>query len=114
MHAHHRTVCRVCELVMNTCRCASKDKETRYDICTPCAKKVAMQALDSNIAEQVETARREGGRKGRCQAYEMAARLLRQSARNVQRTCPTHDATIALLHELADEIAGLCGKAQQQ
>jgi hypothetical protein len=62
------------------------------------------------IVEMVEAAQREGRAEGRRQAYEMSARLLRQSAKNIQQACPTHDATIALLNEHADTIESFFGR----
>ena len=34
--SHFVTLCRKCSRVINQCRCFSKDKETRWEICTRC------------------------------------------------------------------------------
>lgn len=33
---HFKEICKECEVVMNQCRCPSKDKEIRYGICQKC------------------------------------------------------------------------------
>jgi hypothetical protein len=34
--SHYIEYCRICGIVIATCRCASKDKEVRYSICDKC------------------------------------------------------------------------------
>ena len=46
-HGHFRTECKECGKLMGTCRCMSKDKETRYDTCQQC-KDAVFEKLKEN------------------------------------------------------------------
>lgn len=40
-HGHFICYCSKCEKVISQCRCMSKDKEVRYEVCDDCKEKKA-------------------------------------------------------------------------
>ena len=44
-HGHSKTVCRRCDLIITQCRCMSKDKTVKHDLCRKCKDEVAVEWL---------------------------------------------------------------------
>ena len=44
MGTHFKVECKDCGTVITQCRCPSKDKETRYDLCASCTKAIIAEA----------------------------------------------------------------------